>query len=307
MQGISPFLTWTKSVHKANAELEIAKSGYHIKEDKLHAHFVPRLSPALKISYDASNTHPNLDKITDLDLWIEWVHLLNVKLENKQVEWLKITVDSSQVAPKSCGILCNSSVINTMTSSSTLTSLNTPAAMPSANASMGTLKLTQAEHDLLKAHCGCFWCQIFYVGHVTPNCTLGHYEHSSPEACKNITLANALKAKAAFKKKQSTIMVATVFGGDSDNSEVVLGNDEIDEYVSYDLSLPNHLWWTCCIDAPATCAPTPIWALIDHGSTPVLISSDFANMMCLPWCKLFKTFLVSGAFVERKTQTISKI
>jgi len=95
MQGLIPFLTWMEAMCKANSKLGIVKSGYHIEEDKLHAYFIPRLSPALKISYDANNTHQDVDKITDLDTWIECVHLLDIRLVNKRAEWLKIVMDKN--------------------------------------------------------------------------------------------------------------------------------------------------------------------------------------------------------------------
>lgn len=56
MQGSQSFLAWTEGVCEMNAKLAIAGSYYHIAEEKLYAHFVPRLSPALKTSYDANNT-----------------------------------------------------------------------------------------------------------------------------------------------------------------------------------------------------------------------------------------------------------
>jgi hypothetical protein len=121
-----------------------------------------------------------------------------------------------------------------------------------------TPKLTQVEHDLLKAHRGCFRYYIFYLGHLAPDCTLGPKERPTLEACKNITLANALKAKAAFEKRQNPLVVTAVFGTDSDNEEITLDDDETDEYVPHTPSLPSHLWWTCCIDSLATCVPTPI-------------------------------------------------
>jgi hypothetical protein len=96
MQGVRPFLSWMECVREANAELGIAKSDYHIAEDKLRAHFIPRLSPALKTSYDANNTHLDLDKIAELDTWIERVHLLDVELENKRAEWLKLAISTGQ-------------------------------------------------------------------------------------------------------------------------------------------------------------------------------------------------------------------
>jgi hypothetical protein len=298
MQGLVPFLTWTETVREANS----AKSDYHIEEDKLRAHFVPRLSPALKTSYDAHDAHQDLDKIMDLDTWIERVHLLDVELANKRAEWLKIAMERG----KNPG---PNSKPTTKVPASTFPTISSSTAPSTSQPSAKTFtpKLTQAEKTLLEEHLGCFRCRVFYAGHFGPDCTLAPNERPSHEACKNVTLANALKAKAAFEKNQGTTVVAAVFDDDSDEGDFVLGDDETDEYVSHNLSFPSHLWWNCCIDAPATCAPTPIRALIDHGSTRVLISSEFADIMCLPRLKLFKSLSVSGAFVERKNSSDSII
>jgi hypothetical protein len=140
---------------------------------------------------------------------------------------------------------------------------------------------------------------VFYAGHVTPNCTLGPSERPSADTMKNCNLVSALKAKATFEKKQTTTVVAAVFDESEELDDESLDDMENEEYVDQSFSLPKHLWWMCCINAPATCAPTPVRALIDHGSTPVLISSEFANIMGLARCKLFKNLLVSGAFIDK--------
>jgi hypothetical protein len=60
------------------------------------------------------------------------------------------------------------------------------------------------------------------------------------DACKNVTVANATKAKAAFERKKST-MVATVFdvaGSDSDLKGFGMG--ENDKYVPSS-KFPSHL------------------------------------------------------------------
>lgn len=67
MQSMQAFLTWMEATHEANAELGIANLDYHIPEERLCAHFVPHLSPTLKTSYDANNTHGALNSITDLE------------------------------------------------------------------------------------------------------------------------------------------------------------------------------------------------------------------------------------------------
>ncbi|KAF8237977.1 hypothetical protein L208DRAFT_1244428 [Tricholoma matsutake] len=159
-----------------------------------------------------------------------------------------------------------------------------------------TAKLTQLEHDVLKAHRGCFHCRLFYAGHYSPGCPLGANGRPTPEACKNVTLASALKAKAAFEANLPTV-VAAVFGENSDK-DFAMDEDEADEYMSMPLSLPLHLWWDCCIDGPMTCAPTLIRALIDHGSPPVLILSEFVDILGLVCHKLYQPFPVTSAFIN---------
>jgi hypothetical protein len=85
-------------VCEANGELGITTSSYYIEDDKLQAHFMLRLSSSLKLSYDAHNTHLDLDKMTDLDTWIEHIHLLDMELEAKCAEWLKIAMETYQSA-----------------------------------------------------------------------------------------------------------------------------------------------------------------------------------------------------------------
>ena len=144
-------MTWSESVREANAELSIAGSDYHIPDDKLRSHFVPRLSPTLKASYDAQNTHGDLDKITDLDAWIERVHLLDCELENKRKEWLKLVMKNNN--PPSFNRDMNKTAI--ATSSSDAQNATKPS-NSTLIASTFIPKLTTDERDLLKAHEGCF-------------------------------------------------------------------------------------------------------------------------------------------------------
>jgi hypothetical protein len=116
------------------------------------------------------------------------------------------------------------------------------------------------------------------------------------ETCKKVTTAYAAKAKAAFEKKPVPV-VAAIFGEGMD--EDFVDSDEFNEYVPPQLipPLPKHLWWDCCIDAPFTCAPSPIRALIDHGAPPVLISDDTVELYGLVRRTLFKPYAISAAFV----------
>lgn len=128
----------------------------------------------------------------------------------------------------------------------------------SNNAMAFIAKLTTVEHNLLKAHRGCFHCKQFYVNHCSADCPLGKNGHPTLDACKKVTITEALKAKATYKKAEgTTLAVAAVFAEDS-NGSFEMAEDEATEYIPQLFSLPSHLWWECCIDAPLTCAPTPI-------------------------------------------------
>jgi hypothetical protein len=159
-------------------------------------------------------------------------------------------------------------------------------------------KLMQPKKDLLDLHQGCYKCHIFYAGHFSCTCTA---KHPSLETCKRVTTVHAMKAKAAYEKLTAPVIAAVFDTGLDKNfvDEDFVNSDEFKEYISpYKLSsLPDHLWWECCIDAPFTCAPTPIRMLIDHGAPPVLISEDTIEIYGLVHHKLFKPYAVSAAFV----------
>ncbi|KAF8233018.1 hypothetical protein L208DRAFT_1268940, partial [Tricholoma matsutake] len=166
-------------------------------------------------------------------------------------------------------------------------------------------KLTQAEHNLLRAHHGCFRCRLFYAGHYALECPLHTNGRLTADTCRNVTNVVALKAKVAFEGK-GTAFMAAMFGEEDDSDNFDMTEEEADEYV-LNLSLPLHLWWSCCIDAPLTCALTPIRVLIDHGSPPVLISCELIEILGLICWKLFKPFSVSGAFIDGKRSLDSSL
>lgn len=253
VQSSQSFLSWTEAVWEANTELGITGSDYHIAEDKLCAHFVPRLSVVLKGSYNASNTHGTLDAITDLKAWIQCIHLLDVENQNKREEWVKIAQAAAHTNMKMTCTNTGTSGSNTPSSST-----STPVVLSNTTNTRQTFtaKLTQAEHNLLRAHRGCFCCRLFYANHFAPDCPLGTKGRPTPEACKNVTLTEALKAKAAFEVAGTTV-VAGIFEAESDDS-FEMSENKASKYVTKPLLLPSHLWWDCCLDAPLPCAPTPM-------------------------------------------------
>jgi hypothetical protein len=120
-------------------------------------------------------------------------------------------------------------------------------------------KLTQPEKDLLDLHQGCYKCCIFYAGHFSHTCTT---KCPSLDACKRVTTAHALKAKAAFEKSTTPVITAVFDTGLNEDfvDEDFVDSDEFNKYVPLsDIApLPEHLWWDCCIDAPFTCVPSLI-------------------------------------------------
>jgi len=69
---------------------------------------------------------------------------LDLELNNKHAEWVKIVMEAGQAPTKTCGVLHNSSVANISTP------YNTTPIPSSSNNKTGTPKLMQAEYDLLK-------------------------------------------------------------------------------------------------------------------------------------------------------------
>jgi len=167
IQGSMNFLTWVNKVRNANNELKAAKSPYHIPKDCFWLHLLPWLSDGLKWLYKVNNgvapgaSKGSLDTITDFSDWLEHLQLLELDL---QAAWGSGWV---ACATKAGNVLHNSSVMNTSndTSTSTATYSGSTPLMP----------LTDAKKELLKLHQGCFKCWVFYVEHISCNCTNPHH------------------------------------------------------------------------------------------------------------------------------------
>jgi hypothetical protein len=306
-QGTREFYEWSISVCKANNELHAVESLQHIPDTRFCAHLVAHLNPALRLAYRA--TKKELDAIEDIEMWIHRIIILDVQLATHQKQIATSMAQAARSAVRGSNSSGQSAYMNPMTTGAA-TSSTTSVSANMVGPVVGFIalpKLTQPEKDLLDLHQGCYKCCIFYAGHFSRTCTA---EHPMLDACKRVTTAHALKAKAAFEKS-TTPMIATVFDTGLNKDfvdEDFVDSDEFDECVPLsDIApLPKHLWWDCCIDAPFTCAPSPIRALIDHGAPPVLISENTMELYGLVRRKLFKPFAVSAAFVsgQLKAQTV---
>ncbi|KAF8226401.1 hypothetical protein L208DRAFT_1302210, partial [Tricholoma matsutake] len=308
-QGTTDLLTWVNSVQNANDELGAAKTPYHIPDDHFQLHLIPCLTDRMKRLYKANGTAPGatkgmLNAITDFEEWMEHLQLLEQDLQVSHAGWVTCTM-------KAGNVLHDSSAQNINITATT------PTPTPNIAYTTPLKLLTDEEKTLLRQHLGCYKCHIFYAGHLGQNCT---NPRPMLDDCKRVTAANAAKAKAAYNKIQAashaaTTTVATIFEADAvfkdsksnGDSEDYVDANEIEEYVPLSFALPQHLHWTCCIDAPDTCAPTPVNALIDHGSSPVLISSELADILCLTARPLFKPLSVSGAFSNKSNKRMPLI
>ncbi|KAF8224209.1 hypothetical protein L208DRAFT_1312759, partial [Tricholoma matsutake] len=307
MQGNTVFLTWISKVHNANDELAAQGSGYYITPANLCRHLIPCFNPALKRLYNGNNGIPAgattgiLDAIKDLEEWMERVRHLEDDLNLQCNQWVIEAAKSMRTA-------------TTAAVPATTAGATTVKSFTSTTNTMPLPRLMEEEKNLLLIHRGCYKCRIFYAGHMLRECPIAR---ATLDACKGVTIENATRAKAAFERSTSsaaagaptTTHVTAVFG-DSDNEDYfqdILSEGEGNECVSSILGLPHHLKWTCCIDAPLTCGPTPIDALIDHGCPPVLISTELVEILGLVPKKLFKVMSVSGAFTKNQRKPDSML
>jgi hypothetical protein len=296
-QGEQEFYEWSISIRKANNELEDADSLQHIPTSRFCAHFVAHLNPALRLAYHT--TKNELDAIKDIEVWIHRIIILDVQLMTHQKQ---ITTSMNQAAKMAVKFMNSSNRTPFTNPMPTQTSVTSTAGSGSYMPMVGFItipKLTQPEKDLLDLHQGCYKCRTFYARHFSRTCTA---KHPSLEMCKRVTTVHAMRAKAAYEKSTAPVMAAVFDTGLDENfvDKDFVDLDEFKEYIPpYKLSsLPDHLWWDCCIDAPFTCAPTPICTLINHGAPPVLISEDTIEIYGLVHHKLFKPYAVSAAFVS---------
>jgi len=256
----------------------------------------------MKRLYKANNrtapgaTKGMLNAIMDFKEWVEHLLLLEQDLQASCTRWVSCAIKAANTLRDSLA----ANIDNTTTVSTAAP--NTPYTTP--------LKpLTNNNKTPLRQHLRCYKCRMFYAGHLGQNCT---NLHPTLKDCKQVTAANTAKAKAAYDKIQAAshmamTTIATIFEADAifeesesnKDSEDYVDAKEVEEYIHLSFALPQHLHWMCCIDAPATCAPTPVNTLIDHRSSPVLISSELTDILCLTARPLFKPLSVSGVFTKK--------
>jgi len=190
--------------------------------------------------------------------------------------------------------------------------------------------LTLKQKNLLSAHRGCFKCCKFYADHIFSSYLWWCTTASAVLNCATLGAALALAARSSKTASPSNntmnmpastatspIIIAAFLNDDSDDDlHTDIGFPALNmsdgfepyEYVPLPVlpvplpsippspSLPSHFWWNCHLDAPLTCAPTPVKALIDSGSPPVLISEECVELYGLVPRHLHKPLSVTGVY-----------
>lgn len=234
----------------------------------------------------------------DLRRWIEVVRLLDEKC-------LRYLARQKEAVENALRTERAHSNVNKKTGSSVSNNRSAGKSMGSSK-STGTAKpfvrlpsLTDNECVLLRENDGCFKCREPFAGHTLSSCSKGF-----PDGASYKTLT---ATAVAAKKNKKNVVAAVDIEEESDTVAVVMpsavlgdGTDSDDECVA-PLQTP-HLRWDCLVDGPNVSSPVKVSALIDHGSSLVLIGEDLAKNLGLCCHQLTKPLPVSLAFAKDKKQ-----
>ncbi|RDB15414.1 Transposon Ty3-G Gag-Pol polyprotein [Hypsizygus marmoreus] len=310
MQDNRPFWPWVIDIKKCN--LLLVGKPLHVAVGTMKAHLTTRFDPPLRAVYRSADNFETMETMTVFDNWVDEVRKIDDRIRAHSERNGKAYIDKLVAQSVAARIPLSSNISNTLPAPP---HQSTPTPSTSSNTSRPPRpfipRLSDAEKSLLASNGGCYKCRLFYTGHYADSCTV---ERPSPEAIRNVTPENAALAKTAYEQRKPAV-VAAVFGtepatfvsdnysyDDSPMDEDYYPEYAADEYVpSFTDSLPKHVWWDCSLDAPFTCAPTPVRVLIDSGACPVMIFSEMAEIHSLVPRRLHKPFLVSGAFSSSST------
>ena len=188
--------------------------------------------------------------------------------------------------------------------------------------------LTEAQKSLLSSHRGCYKCREFYTDHISTGCSWCLATSTAINNCNEAGAAAALLARSSktvpssgaknTPSSSAPTIITAILNEDSDDD--LYGDhdfsalDMSDGFEPYEYvppspvpnvsflsptvlsPLPAHFWWDCRINGPLTCSPTPVKALINTGSPPVLISEECIELYSLILCHLHKPLSVTGVY-----------
>jgi hypothetical protein len=288
-QGSKPFNEWAVQVQSQNTLLRGSTS--HLDDTNLRYHLESHMHADLAADYREM-------KVTETDLrkWIEIVRLLDerrLREATRQKEAVEAALRVERI---------RSGADKKPTSSRYSTRAGSSAATSTTSRSFTRLPpLTDDERQLLRDNDGCFKCREPFAGHTSNTCAKGFPDGAS---YKTLTLATIM----AKKQKRNGGVVASVEVNDENTVAVVMpsavlgdGTDSGEECVA-PLQTP-HLRWDCLLDGPAIPSPISVSALIDHGSSLVLIDESLADKLGLRRRRLQKPLPVTVALSGDRKQS----
>ncbi|KAG2364666.1 hypothetical protein BDR07DRAFT_1482290 [Suillus spraguei] len=271
---------WAVDIQGRNTLLRGTPS--HLADANILYHLEAHMNLDLAADYNAEHiTEPDLRK------WIEKVRMLDEKRlcyiarqrEAVEAAWRaragerKLTI----------GTRFNSKAGQPTTS--TTSSIKTFTRLPA---------LTNNERQLLQDNDGCFKCREPFTGHTSVNCQNGF-----PDGNNYKMLMPAIIASKKFKR--GTSVVASIEDIEDTFAVVmpsaVLGDGTDSEECVAPLKTP-HLRWDCLIDSPAVSSPICVSALIDHGSSLVLIDELLSKQLGLKFHELPKPISITLALSQ---------
>ena len=280
-QGTRPFLEWVVDVQTQNSLLVGDEA--HLSEAGLRYHLEANMNKDLAVEYRSSDAK----NAATLRLWIEKVK----KLDEKRMR------DARQLREQ-----IEASMRNNPKSRPTddKRKVNDPARRwpPHQPASAPRLPLlTDEERKLLRENEGCFKCRLPFQTHQTYNCPNGFpdvatYKTITAETVRRLAKkpAPATKAKASVAAVDCEELVAVVM------PSAALGDgSDSDEECVFPFSRPQFLW-KCHVNGPLVDLPLEVDALIDNGSSLVLIDEGVVTRLGLRTRELHKPVSIGTAF-----------
>ncbi|KIK36858.1 hypothetical protein CY34DRAFT_93677, partial [Suillus luteus UH-Slu-Lm8-n1] len=286
-QGQRSFMEWAIDVQSQNTILRGTPS--HLADANILYHLEAHLNADLAADYQAENIVED-----DLKTWLDKVRVLDEKRLCYLVRQ-KDAVDSTLRAERSR----SSADKKTNTTTRVGAKGSTTQSKDTTSKPFTRLPtLTDTERQLLRDNDGCFKCREPFAGHTSSACSKGFPDGAS---YKTLT-ASAVLAKKVPKKE---VVAAVTIDEESETIAVVMpsavlgnGTDSGEECVA-PLQTP-HLRWDCLVDGPAVSSPLNVSALIDHGSSLVLIGEELVKKLGLRRRQLAKPFPVSPALSKNK-------
>ncbi|KAG2335659.1 hypothetical protein BDR05DRAFT_1024893 [Suillus weaverae] len=286
-QGQRTFLEWAIDVQSQNTILRGTPS--HLADANILYHLEAHMNADLAADYHAEHIVED-----DLKTWLDKVRIL----DEKRLRYLVRQRDAVDAAIRAERARSSGDKKSNTTARATVKSNSTQPKDTTSKPFTCLPTLTDTERQLLRENDGCFKCREPFAGHTSSACSKGF-----PDAASYKTLtASAVLAKKVPKKE---VVAAVNIDEESETIAVVMpsavlgnGTDSGEECVA-PLQTP-HLRWDCLVDGPAVSSPLKVSALIDHGSSLVLIGEELVAKLGLRRRQLAKPFPVSPALSKNK-------